>query len=575
MIHHADPQFVYVHIPKTAGTSVDVCLSGTLFGVGHLDKLSRKLRVEAHLPVRGLPGQHAKYRKHRLRRPAGDYFRFSIVRHPLTRAVSQISYLRQGKAGQDFFNGSCWKDWLMKLAAAERKFIWGHDLGACQVDYLTDESRQLAMDYVGRFEDLALVWRRICRRLGFPIIPLGHVLKGNSVDCSRYFDEESTEALVAKYARDFEAFGYLTAIPLSGLGTIASKSGSGWALASMTLKLASSILGPEADKQAKGMGSVTFSDCAHARSFHLAPTTFIFYPFRISTVPMKSIILAGGSGSRLDPLTRVCCKQLLPLYDKPMIYYPLATLMLAGLRQHLIITTPQDQPAFENLLGDGSQLGIEIQYKIQPAPDGIAQAPNLAREFLAGSPSCLILGDNVFYGNLDFVRRAICEFERTGTGATVFAYEVQDPTPFAVVEFDAEGRVLSLEEKPKHPKSSFAVPGLYLLDGSAPRRSSSLRPSARGELEITDLLLSYHTEKQLRIERMGRGFAWLDTGTPQTMLEAAQFIAAIQKRQNLQVACLEEIAWRNGWLTDSQLVDLAGRERNSIHREYLERLQSP
>ena len=289
---------------------------------------------------------------------------------------------------------------------------------------------------------------------------------------------------------------------------------------------------------------------------------------------MKSIILAGGSGSRLDPLTRVRCKQLLPVYDKPMIYYPLATLMLAGLREHLIITTPQDKAGFENLLGDGSQLGIEIQYKVQPSPDGLAQAPILAREFLDGSPGCLILGDNLFYGTLDFLRRAIDQLKQAGTGATVFAYEVQDPTSFGVVEFDSDGLVLSLEEKPENPRSSFAVPGLYLFDGSAPERASQQKPSTRGELEIIDLLLSYHTDRQLRVERMGRGFAWLDTGTPQTILEAAQFIAAIQHRQNLQVACLEEIAWRNGWLTDSQLADLAKHARNPIHRNYLKNLRA-
>ena len=289
---------------------------------------------------------------------------------------------------------------------------------------------------------------------------------------------------------------------------------------------------------------------------------------------MKSLILAGGSGSRLDPLTRVCSKQLLPVYDKPMIHYPLATLMLAGLREHLIITTPHDQPAFENLLGDGSQLGIEIRYQIQPSPDGLAQAPILARDFLNGSPGCLILGDNLFYGNLDFLRRAIHQLEQAGTGATVFAYEVQDPTPFGVVEFDTDGRVLSLEEKPANPRSSFAVPGLYLFDHTAPDRAASQKPSARGELEITDLLLSYHADQQLRVERMGRGFAWLDTGTPQTLLEAAQFFAAIQHRQNLQIACLEEIAWRNGWITDAQLAERADQARNPVYRDYLKRLIS-
>jgi glucose-1-phosphate thymidylyltransferase len=280
----------------------------------------------------------------------------------------------------------------------------------------------------------------------------------------------------------------------------------------------------------------------------------------------KAIILAGGAGTRLDPLTRVACKQLLPVYDKPMIYYPLATLMLGGLREVLIISTPKDIPCFRTIFGDGSQLGMRIEYAEQAKPAGIAQAFVIAEEFLAGAPSCLILGDNIFYGKLDFFREALAMNE----GACVFGYEVRDPERYGVVEFDKEGRVLSIEEKPKAPKSRFAVPGLYVYDEKVVEICRNLKPSARGELEITDVNLEYLRRGELRVKILGRGVAWLDTGTQTSLLEAANYIAAIQNRQGLMIACLEEIAFHQGWIDRTQLEKIIGSLPKNEYREYLQ-----
>lgn len=288
------------------------------------------------------------------------------------------------------------------------------------------------------------------------------------------------------------------------------------------------------------------------------------------TSQRKGIVLAGGAGTRLHPATLAISKQLLPVFDKPMIYYPLSTLMLAGIRDILIISTPQDTPRFEHLLGDGSQWGVNLQYVVQPSPDGLAQAFILGESFLDGSPSALVLGDNIFYGH-DFQHLLDSAMARE-EGASVFAYHVHDPERYGVAEFDASGRVLSLEEKPTQPKSSYAVTGLYFYDSDAVRHAKSLAPSPRGELEITDLNRRYLEEGRLNVEIMGRGYAWLDTGTHESLLSASQFIATIETRQGLKVCCPEEIAYRKGWITASELETLAMGFAKTGYGQYLLRV---
>lgn len=282
---------------------------------------------------------------------------------------------------------------------------------------------------------------------------------------------------------------------------------------------------------------------------------------------MKGIILAGGSATRLYPLSKAISKQIMPVYDKPMIYYPLSTLMLAGIREVLIISTPRDLPMFRQLLGDGTELGMSFSYKVQETPNGLAQAFVLGAEFLNGDAGCLILGDNLFHGQnfSAMLKRAT----KKNVGATIFGYYVKDPTAYGVAEFDEKGKVISLEEKPKNPKSNYAVPGLYFYDNTVTEKAAKIKPSDRGEYEITDLNKVYLEEGSLSVELFGRGFAWLDTGNSDSLLEAGNFVSTIQKRQGYYVACIEEIAWRNNWINDQQLRVLGERLSKTQYGQYI------
>ena len=287
---------------------------------------------------------------------------------------------------------------------------------------------------------------------------------------------------------------------------------------------------------------------------------------------MKGIILAGGSGTRLYPLTMVTSKQLLPVYDKPMIYYPLSTLMLAGIREILLISTPQDLPNFEQLLGDGGQYGISLSYKVQPSPDGLAQAFLLGEDFIGGQPCAMVLGDNIFYGN-GFGRLLREAANDAGEGkATVFGYYVNDPKRFGIVEFDGEGRVISVEEKPQEPKSNYCITGLYFYDGRVTEYAKQVKPSARGELEITDLNRMYLKDGSLNVKLLGRGFAWLDTGTVDSLAEATDFVQTLQKRQSVEISAPEEIAYVNGWVTKEELLKSAVRYGKSPYGEHLKQV---
>jgi glucose-1-phosphate thymidylyltransferase len=283
----------------------------------------------------------------------------------------------------------------------------------------------------------------------------------------------------------------------------------------------------------------------------------------------KAIILAGGSGTRLHPVTKEVCKQLLPVYDKPMIYYPLSVLMLAGLRDILIISTPQDLGRFQNLLQDGSQIGLRISYKEQPRPEGLAQAFILGQEFIGRDKVCLILGDNIFYGH--GLQKILQQAKQFDSGGVIFAYWVQDPQRYGVVEFDSSGKALSIEEKPKRPKSQYAVPGLYFYDNRVVEIASQLKPSSRGEFEVTDINNYYLQRGEMRVELMGRGMAWLDTGTPESLLDASAFVATMEKRQGLKISCLEEIAYRMGFI-DAQQVRILAREYKNDYGKYLLRI---